>query len=187
MLAAMIAGDWALADHIGAVLDRLDAALPSPSMVGAALWYAEHGLRVFPLQPASKLPMPGSRGCKDATCDREQIVRWWRATPRANLGLATGYGVDVLDYDGLKGHEAWGKEFHSPGHPWGLGMRVLATVSTPRPGGLHVYVPATGAGNRQAMLPGVDYRGLGGYVVAPPSTTPQGTYRFLHQLNPRGL
>lgn len=184
---AMASGDWGQVERLAPVLEALAPRPGTPTLVGAALWYAEAGLRVFPLQPQGKKPYPGSRGCTEATSDPEQIIAWWRDKPVANLGLATGYGIDVIDFDGALGHAAWRQAFNDPAHPWGEGTRVLATVSTPRPGGLHAYVPATGEGNRAAMAPGVDYRGRGGYVVAPPSTTPQGAYRFLRKLNPEDI
>jgi hypothetical protein len=128
--------------------------------------------------------MPGSHGCKEATTDPAAITRWWGRWPSANIGLATGHLVDVVDFDGPQAHAAWGATY---GERWG-GLQVLGTVSTPRAGGLHLYVPASGVGNRAGvkngtkLLPHVDYRGLGGYVVAPPSSRPDGTYRWLRAL-----
>lgn len=182
--AALAAQDWVEVARVTPLLDALDASPQGAvSIVSAALWYAERGLKVFPLRPMSKLPRPGSRGCKDATSDPDLIRQWWREEPNANLGIATGHVVDVMDFDGVQGHASWGEAFPDPALPWGHGVEVLATVSTPRPGGLHVYLPATGGGNRAGFLPCVDYRGLGGYVVAPPSITDQGSYRFLRTLN----
>lgn len=156
---------------------------PRPTLGGSALWYAEHGLPVFPLQPLSKKPFHGTRGVKEATTDLDTVVSWWREHPNANIGLATGHGVDVIDFDGLEAHVSWGE--NAPDRE-SYGGIVLATVSTPRPGGLHVYVPTPEAqpGNRANLVPRVDYRGLGGYVVAPPSWTEVGTYDFLRPLDP---
>jgi hypothetical protein len=48
---------------------------------------------------------------------------------------------------------------------------------------MHLYVPANPAvGNGAGLLPNVDYRGAGGYVVAPPSRTDVGSYRWLRPL-----
>jgi hypothetical protein len=52
---------------------------------------------------------------------------------------------------------------------------VVATAK-----GYHYFVQPTGLGNRAGVLPGVDFRGAGGFVVAPPSVHPSGTrYRWI--------
>ena len=49
--------------------------------------------------------------------------------------------------------------------------------------GFHYYVQLAGIGNRAGILPGVDYRGRGGYVVGPPSEHPDGhRYRWVNPL-----
>ena len=162
-----------------AELDRIPQPARRASVLGAALWYAEHGLPVFPLTPGSKVPYPRSHGLGDATTVEARVRAMFADRPTANLAIATGVLVDVIDFDGPEAHAAWGLRWPT----WDdAGITPLATVSTPRPGGLHVYVAATGGGNRAGMVPGVDYRGLGGYVVVPPSVTPAGTYDFLQPL-----
>jgi hypothetical protein len=184
---AMTHGRWAEVEELGRSLDRLDNR-PPPPLVGAALWYAEQGLLVFALMPLSKRPYPRSRGFKDATTDTVRIIELWDRLPGSNIGIATGTKVDVIDFDGQEAHRAWSK---LAGATWG-GERVLGTVSTPRPGGLHVYVPTTGDPNKAGLLTGVDYRGAGGYVLAPPSVLGDrddqhpGTYRWLRPLRPTG-
>jgi Bifunctional DNA primase/polymerase, N-terminal len=176
--------------------DLMDHMEPPPgaSLAGAAQWYAEQGLPVFPLYPGTKLPYPKTRGMSDASTDRDRIRQWWQWHSASNIGLATGHGVDVIDFDGPEAHAAWTDRYTTSedrNHPdpddpaldfARVGVTVLGTVSTPRAGGFHVYVPSTGRGNRAGMLPGVDYRGLGGYVVAPPSHTDDGTYVWLRRL-----
>jgi hypothetical protein len=103
-------------------------------------------------------------GVKDATCNRARILAWWTRHPQANIGLATGHAFDVLDVDGPAGAQA---------------MQELAAahgLQSPGPlvrtggGGWHYYLAPTGLGNtRPAGLEHVDWRGRGGYVVAPPS------------------
>lgn len=160
----------------GAALTALDVPPVLPSLHSAALWYAQHGLHVFRLQPGTKVPFKFSRGCKEATTDAGQIDTWWTESPDANIGIATGHLVDVIDVDGFEGVCSYVKIIEEL-------PQVYGKVSTPRPGGMHLYVAAVpGRGNRAGVLPHVDYRGLGGYVVAPPSVNEQGRYEWIHPL-----
>lgn len=178
--AAIDAGDKELIDEISALVDLRERAVASVPLVAAALWYAEQGLPVFPLQPGTKIPLRGSRGCKDASVDPSAIRAWWEATPDANIGIATGHLVDVVDVDGAEGQK-------SRVANWDMfeGLEIIAQTLTPRPGGMHFFVPASGKGNKAGLLPSVDYRGKGGYACAPPSVLDErpgqvaGTYRFL--------
>ena len=142
-------------------------------LLAAALDYAGRGWPVFPLRPASKVP-EGSlapHGLNDASCDPSVITGWWRAAPAANVGLRTGVGVDVVDLDGPEGRAAL--ETRCPEL-----FAAGAAVATGR--GLHLYFAASGLASRAGVLPGVDVRGTGGYVVAPPSAHPGGQrYRFV--------
>ena len=178
---ALSVGDHEQATRLSAELDA--ATPPSPvSVLAAALYYAQHDLPIFPLYPASKIPHRGTRGCKDATTDEPTIRAWWDRWPDSNVGIATGHLVDVVDIDGEPGQTSRAKN-------WAMfdSLHVLGTVLTPRPGGMHLYVPANpNVGNGAALLRGIDYRGKGGYVVAPPSHTDQGTYRWLRPLNTDG-
>ena len=102
-------------------------------------------------------------GIKDATTNRARVLAWWTQQPQANIGLATGHRFDVLDVDGPAGEAA---------------IRALAAEHGLRSSGplvrtgsgWHYYLAPTGLGNtRPASLDHVDWRGRGGYVVAPPS------------------
>jgi hypothetical protein len=171
---------------------------PGWQLRGAALGYAARGIPVLPLhyplphhrdlqpvggdQPPAvgigcscrdpdcgqvgKHPLGNlvPHGVKDATINRARILAWWTRHPQANIGLACGHRFDVLDVDGSVGAQA---------------IRTLATEhglqsSGPlvRTGGAgwHYYLAPTGLGNASpAGLAHVDWRGRGGYVVAPPS------------------
>ncbi len=179
-LADAVANDANVArfNEIAALVDKLDHR-PDVSLHSAALWYAGYGLRVFPLTPRSKVPLKGSNGCLGATTDPDLINKWWAGNPHANIGLATGHTFDVVDVDGAAGHVNWSREF---GDTW-ADLTVLGIVSTPRPGGLHLYVEKReGMRNGAGLLDGVDYRGAGGYVVAPPSVNEQGAYVWVRPL-----
>ena len=98
---------------------------------------------------------------------------WWDRLPAANVGIATGIAFDALDLDGELGQAIITKAIPS-------GARTLSgpTAQTGG-GGLHCYWQPTGLGNRARFLPNCDWRGVGGYVVAPPSRHESGAvYRW---------
>lgn len=135
----------------------------------------------FPLQPGSKVPAT-PHGCKDATTDVDRIRRWTAANPDANWGLATGIAFDVLDVDDPSAAaaalgELWTTAGQPDGFLSGFG-KAGPMVSTPSGGG-HLYVAATGLGNRTKFIPGCDWRGVGGYVVAPPSRDHRGVWEWI--------
>lgn len=68
------------------------------TMRDAALMYAAAGLEVFPCVPGGKQPLT-TRGYRDATTGARRIRGWWAWQPEANIGIATGHGLDVLDVD----------------------------------------------------------------------------------------
>lgn len=158
------------------LIERIDqeanARRAAVTLHSAALWYASIGLKVFPLSPGTKIPFKGSNGCLDASSNTDVINGWWDTSPDANIAIATGHLVDVVDIDGLPGQTSraqhWADVFEQ------VEADQIAKVMTPRQGGMHLYVPATGEGNKAGILPGVDYRGKGGYVVAPPSVITEG-------------
>lgn len=156
------------------------------ALLTAALAYAELGWAVFPLSPATKKPLAGSRGFKDASNDPEQIRAWWTERPDANIGIATGAvsGISVLDVDEKKWEDKHGNDTLAA---LTAEYGVLPTTLTQKTwsGGLQIvfaYSPhaAQGAGN---YGPDLDGRNDGGYIVAPPSVVQdearEGTYAWL--------
>lgn len=142
----------------------------------AALDYAGHGLRVLPIMPGGKRP-PMAEWQNAATTDPEIITSWWTGLYAGyGLGIATGRasGIFVLDVDvsdGKAGDETL-RELEIA-NDW-----LPATVSViTGSGGCHYYFrfPAdfevrNDAGKR--LGPGLDIRGEGGQVVAPPTVHP---------------
>lgn len=149
---------------------------------GAALDAAGRGWSVVPMHTVTagrcscgdpSCPAPGKhthvawkRRMRDAA-DAEQVRRWWRRWPQANLGVVTGAvsGLVVLDVD--------------PRHGGGQSLAVLEDIHGPVPttvesltggGGQHLYFrhPGTHVPCRP-IAPGLDVKGDGGIVVCPPS------------------
>lgn len=174
-------GDPTEIGRLAREIDQRQRAAAAVPLHAAALWYAEQGLKVFPLSPGSKIPYKGSNGCKSASSNVDVVDGWWTDAPDSNIGIATGHLVDVIDIDGPAGVTSYLQVIDDLPH-------VFGKVSTPRPGGMHLFVAAVpGRGNKAGILPSLDYRGAGGYVVAPPSVNEQGTYRWLVPLDVAGL
>ena len=129
-----------------------------PDMLAHALAFAARGWAVLPLN--GKLPRT-EHGVKDASTDPVKIKGWLTVWKDANIGIATGAksGLVVLDLDGPEGEESV-KGKHIPPCP------------QQRTGkGTHFFFqhPGKPIGNKVRLLPGVDIRGDGGYVVLAPS------------------
>lgn len=144
-------------------------------LLDAAIDYASRGLAVFPLKPRDKAPIT-AHGVHEATTNFDQINKWWKRYPNANIGIACGKisgGLLVVDVDrkqngvdGLDSLNAWERENGE------LPETVRSITGT---GGSHLLYRIDGAGkNRVNLLDGVDIRSDGGYIVAPPSVHPNG-------------
>lgn len=142
------------------------------SMKEWALYYAEKGLPVFPLKAKDKTPAT-KNGFKDAATDPKKISAWWDRNPNYNIGIATGNGLVVIDLD-IKN----GKNGYAMLQDWQNknGELPETWTSCTGSGGYHLlYKTNTVEGNRGGLYEGVDIRGDGGYIVAPPSVHPSGT------------
>lgn len=154
------------ASLVAAIFSRLDGDVPR-SLVAREL--ARLGVPVFPCAPGGKRPIP-EHGFEEATTDAGRVETWWRQWPRANLAIPTGAasGVVVVDVDVHKvdGYAAFERAARA-----GLLPKPLAIVTTPT-GGRHLYYPADAEHEQrswQVGRAGIDFRGDGGYIIAPPS------------------
>lgn len=147
-------------------------------LLEAAITYAtKYGWAVFPIRKETKKPLT-PHGCKDAKKNVGAIKAWWNRHPEANIGIATGSISNLIvidedvdddrDINGYHSIEAWQKD----------NGRLPETVrSITGRGGYHSFYQYSGADikNRTGLLDGVDVRGEGGYIIAPPSIHPNGT------------
>ena len=146
--------------------------MPTRGCLKAALKYARRGWAVFPLD--GKRPYLGTNGHSEATTDVQQIRRWWRQWPEANVGIAcdSQRGPIVVDIDGGNG-PALAELLHLP---------PTREATSQRPGRRHLYFGPMLDGTRiprkiklkyQGVKYSLDVLGDGGYVVAPPSIHPE--------------
>lgn len=145
-------------------------------MVEAALALAERGFAVFPL--AGKKPIEGG-GFNTASTDTGRIEAWWAKYPARNIGIATGKvsRIVVLDIDSEEGEMFLRVN--------GYDSITDATLNVITGKGRHIYFawPGRPMRNWAKRLPGIDFRGDGGYVVAPPSVHPDtgAIYEFVDE------
>lgn len=138
------------------------------AMGQAAVELAEAGFYVFPVIPNGKVPA-SRNGFKDATRDVERITRFWLNNPLHNIGIRCGIESDlvVLDIDQLGFDSLTDLERRYGDLP------NTFSVVTPR-GGQHYYFRHPGEDEKVLNTTGypgegLDIRGDGGYVLAPPS------------------
>jgi hypothetical protein len=155
------------------------------ALAEAAHQYAAQGWPIFPLSPRSKVPLiprdQGGRGCHDASMDADQIRRWWRTCPTANIALGCGEGCWVLDVDGEEGLDALAEL--EDRHRW----LPVGPASVTGSGGMHLFfAPSPRVRNSCRRIGGgLDTRAAGGAAVLPPSVHPNGCrYAWLEGREP---
>ena len=135
----------------------------------ALTWAVTRGWRFLPCHPRSKAPLGKlvPNGVHAATSDREVIAGWVRRYPDANLAVACGApGPQVLDID---------RPEVVPSSLYRC-FRSAPRVKTAR--GSHLYF--AGTDNPTVALTFGELRGIGSYVLIPPSVHPGGAvYEWL--------
>ncbi len=144
---------------------------------------AEEGVWILPVVPDGKKPIRDIRlglehGYKDASNDPSVNYTRWLKYPYANIGLVTGEknAMAAADLDWRNG-----ADIESLPKEW----RQTAIILTPN--GCHLYYHHDGPLKTFAELDGIGVKGDGGYVVAPPSTRPEGTYEVFKAVPMMGL
>ena len=151
------------------------------STIEAALDLVKHGFAVFPCHSIrvgkctcgkADCDSPGKHprtinGCKDASKNPEVVARMFGKSGECNIGIATGpvSGVWVLDVEAA-GFFALSTLINEHG-----ALPPTVTSSTGG-GGCHYFFKYNGREIKNKQKVGgkpIDVRGVGGYVVAPPS------------------
>jgi hypothetical protein len=140
-----------------------------------ALAYAALGWRVAPIKPGFKFPKGMEDWQERATTDEATIRKWWGKYPTYGVSIVAGVTSNIvwLDVDPRHGGDETLADLE---HEHG---RLPDTVeSLTGGGGRHIgfkmppgRVITNDAGKR--LGPGLDVRGEGGQIVAPPSIHPE--------------
>lgn len=144
-----------------------------PPPLAAALQYASFGWSVIPFVPKSKRPMVRWRQFQRTRASPDTLRKWFSDHPDANLGIVTGRlsGLIVIDIDPKFGGDDSLAELEQRHGPLPDTVEVLTGG-----GGRHLYFrhPGGDVHNRINLVPGIDLRGDGGVILAPPSIHPNG-------------
>ncbi len=156
--------------------------------------YIDYGFAVFPCHginasgqcTCGKVDCPNAgkhpytaHGLKDATRDIVQAERLWAGRDDLNIAIATGepsgiFIIDVDNRDGVSG-DASLMELEM------MNGKLPATMTSITGSGRHLIfkMPDTPVKSSASIVKGVDVRGTGGYIIAPPSTHKSGAvYTF---------
>jgi hypothetical protein len=140
----------------------------------------QYGFSVIPCKQGTgteedKKPRIGWKRYQKELPSADQVRRWEQSWPRSNWAIVTGAvsGIVVLDIDSEEGeHEAQKR-----------GLPATVSVSTSK--GRHLYFrhPGQQVGIWAKKIPGCDFRGDGGYVMAPGSIHPSGViYQWIDSI-----
>lgn len=146
-------------------------------MLNEALRYREMGWSVIPIPQGSKVPEISWKEFQTRLATSEEIIHWWKEKPSANVGIVTGQisrlGVVDLEYAGLE---------------VARNLKLYSPVTSMTGKGNHLYYQWSEGlrnGAKIQNVKGLDVRGDGGYVLAPPSLHPEGRrYWWLGAVNP---
>lgn len=125
-----------------------------------ALYYIEKlGWSVIPVG-ADKKPLVEWKLYQSQKATKEQVIEWF-SKPEVNIGIITGRISNLVVIDIDPRHDGTDEAF-----------KEISTIkSATGGGGWHYYfLFEEGIQNSASIRPGIDIRGEGGYVVAPPSS-----------------
>jgi hypothetical protein len=158
-----------------------------PAALGYVIW---RGWKIFPVRFGTKRSHKAARfsggrlwGMSDDPVEIERDFRRW---PNAGVGIPTGEvnRIFVLEADTVEGHGVnglAGLEALEARH----GLLPATLMAESPSGSVHRYFSWPGKEIKNSagrLARGVDVKGDGGMVVAPPTRTPKGVYRWLNNL-----
>mgnify|MGYP001772573099 CR=1 FL=1 len=159
------------------------------SIIYAKEVYLGHGLSIIPLKPKSKEPAIESwKPYQGNRATEEEVEKWFRNTNN-NIGIVCGAisgNLVVIDFDSKELYQKW-YEFIDKEYPE-IRDIILNTWVVKTSRGRHIYLRINADKKtfkeffrtKPKLVEGVDIKGEGGYVVAPPSVHPSGVrYEFL--------
>ncbi|MBI1744682.1 bifunctional DNA primase/polymerase [Candidatus Acetothermia bacterium] len=145
----------------------------------AALDYLHRGWSIIPIKPRDKRPLVDWAEFQSRRPTEDEVRSWFERWPEANVAIVTGAISNIIVLD-IEADAHLNSDSIKKDHPV-----PITTMSRSGSGGQHIYFhrPRFHVPNAVRILPGVDLRGDGGYVVAPPSLHPCGQrYEWIIEL-----
>lgn len=138
-------------------------------ILNLAISYLQRGWSILPCGK-NKIPLISWKEFQTRMPTEEEVKRWFKQFPEAQVGIITGKISNLTVVDFEKGADP------------SLIPQDTMIVSTGG-GGYHYYfLYEEGVTNKARILPLVDYRSEGGYVVAGGSSSEKGSYEILQDL-----
>lgn len=137
--------------------------------------YLTRGWSVIPVQAGGKRPLVSWEPFQHRNPEEKEVLGWFRHWPNANLAIVTGEvsALVVLDVDPRHGGDDSLLDLERR-----FGALPVTVEAISGGGGRHIYFAHPGAvlRNRVGLAPGIDLRGDGGMIIAPPSVHPNGRH-----------
>jgi len=153
------------------------------NLLESCLGYNTLGWSTVLARKMDKLPIKSWKQYQTKPPTPQEITNDCNKYPESNIAIITGKvsGLIVIDIDSSEGMEKYIAECGE------LHQTIQAKTGRADGEGLHLYFKHPGDGhyaNMAKVLPGIDVRGDGGYVIGPPSLHESGnTYQWLN-INP---
>jgi len=138
------------------------------------------GWSVIPIVPLDKKPLIAWEPYQWRPAEEDEWAEWCDKWPDLNMAVLTGKlsGLVVVDIDGERGKQSL----------TAAGAELPQSLLAKTPHGWHAIFDYPNNGtdavrNRANLLPGVDIRGDGGYIVIAPSRLADGGYEWLRRVD----
>jgi len=139
----------------------------------SALRYLSREWSVIPMRAGDKRPAVRWKQYQSKIASEKEVRNWFRQQPDTNIGIVTGKVSNLLVIDVDPRHGGADSIAGLEDDYAHLPHTIEAMTGS---GGSHIYFahPGYNLPNRVGLKPGIDLRGDGGCVVAPPSLHPSG-------------
>jgi hypothetical protein len=151
----------------------------------AALRYLGMGLNVIPLARGTKIPPNGFKLAKylEEKATKKDLEEWFKSYVGCNIGIVTGQTSKICVVDSDTDKPIYNPEIESQYFPDSL----ITPESTTPSGGRHRFFRTPNGTRLQGMngiLPAIDFKCDGGYIVVPPSVLYDGKkYEWIADLS----